>query len=61
MTPRSVRTVAAGVIGTSWTTVASPSPGTGDDWLFGVSALPGGGGFWAVGTTGSATLTEFHC
>jgi hypothetical protein len=47
--------------GRSWTTVASPSPGTGDDWLFGVGAVPGGRGFWAVGTTGSATLTEFHC
>ena len=46
--------------GSSWTTAASPSPGRGDDWLFGVTAVPGGG-FWAVGTTGSATLTEFRC
>ena len=46
--------------GSSWATVASPSPGSGDDWLFGVTAVPGGG-FWAVGTTGSATLTEFRC
>ena len=47
--------------GTSWTTVASPSPGSGDDWLFGAAAVPGGGGFWAVGTAGNVTLTEFRC
>jgi len=47
--------------GTSWTTVASPSPGSGDDWLFGVTAVPAGGGWWAVGTTGAGTLTESHC
>jgi hypothetical protein len=47
--------------GTSWTTVASPSPGSGDDWLFGVTAVPAGGGLWAVGTTGAGTLTEFRC
>jgi len=60
-TPRSAfRTLTEHWNGASWTTVASPSPGTGDDWLFGVTAVPGGG-YWAVGTTGSATLTEFHC
>ncbi len=46
--------------GRSWTTAASPSPGRGDDWLFGVTAVPGGG-VWAVGTAGNATLTEFRC
>lgn len=47
--------------GSSWTAVASPSPGTGDAWLFGITAVPGGGGFWAVGSAGHAALTEFHC
>jgi hypothetical protein len=47
--------------GTSWTVAASPSPGRGDDWLFGISAIPNGGGFWAVGRAGPASLTEYHC
>ncbi len=46
--------------GTSWTAAASPSPGQGDDWLFGIAAIPHGG-FWAVGNAGAATLTEHHC
>src|SRR5258707_808966 len=47
--------------GTSWTAMASPSIGPGDNWLYGVAAVPNGGGFWAVGTDGNDTLTEFHC
>jgi hypothetical protein len=46
--------------GTSWTAVSSPSPGNGDDMLFGAARVPGGG-FWAVGLAGARTLTEFHC
>jgi hypothetical protein len=46
--------------GTTWTVAASPSPGAGDDWLFGLSAVPGGTGFWAVGSAGQATLIEYH-
>jgi hypothetical protein len=55
------RTLAEHWDGTAWTAVSSPSPGTGDDWLFGLTAVPHGGGFWAVGTAGNATLTEFRC
>jgi len=47
--------------GTSWTAMASPGVGPGDNWLYGVAAVPNGGGFWAVGTDGNNTLTEFHC
>jgi hypothetical protein len=54
------RTLAEHWNGTAWTTVASPSPGTGDDWLYGVAAVPGGG-FWAVGTAGGTALAEFRC
>jgi hypothetical protein len=54
------RTLAEHWNGTAWTTVPSPSPGTGDDWLYGAAAVPGGG-FWAVGTAGGNTLTEFRC
>jgi len=50
--------VAAPVLGLGLT---RPSPGAGDDWLFGITRVPGGGGFWAVGTAGGRTLTEFHC
>jgi hypothetical protein len=46
--------------GTAWTVAASPSPGQGDDWLFGIAAIPHGG-FWAVGNAGAATLAEHHC
>ncbi len=46
--------------GKTWTVVTSPSPGSGDDTLFGVAKVPGGG-FWAVGAAGKNTLTEFHC
>jgi hypothetical protein len=55
------RTLAEHWNGTSWTAVASPSTGPGDNWLYGVAAVPNGGGFWAVGTDGNNTLTEFHC
>jgi hypothetical protein len=47
--------------GSSWTALASPNAGHGDNWLYGVAALPNGGGFWAVGTDGNNTLTEFRC
>lgn len=47
--------------GTSWTAVASPNAGQGDNWLYGVAAVPNGAGFWAVGTDGGNALTEFHC
>jgi len=55
------RTLAEHWNGTSWTVAASPSPGQGDDWLFGLSAVPGGTGFWAVGSAGQAALTEYRC
>jgi len=55
------RTLAEHWNGTSWTAMASPSVGPGDNWLYGVAAVPTGGGFWAVGTDGNNTLTEFHC
>jgi hypothetical protein len=47
--------------GSTWTVTRSPSPGRGDDWLFGASAVPRGGGFWAVGAAGASTLIEFRC
>lgn len=47
--------------GHTWTIAPSPSPGQGDDWLFGATAIPHGAGFWAVGSAGQATLTEFRC
>jgi hypothetical protein len=47
--------------GRSWTVAPSPSPGSGDDTLFGVTKVPGGSGYWAVGTAGGDTLTEEHC
>ena len=47
--------------GTTWQAVSIPSPGHADDWLYSVAAVPGHGGFWAVGSSGTATLTEFHC
>lgn len=46
--------------GKSWKVAPSPSPGRGDDTLFGVAKVPRGG-FWAVGNAGGKTLTEFHC
>src|SRR5262249_4426488 len=55
------RTLAEHWNGTSWAAVTSPSPGSNDDWLFGLTALPHGGGFWAVGTAGDRTLIERHC
>ena len=55
------RTLAEHWNGTSWTTITSPSPGSGDDWLFGLAAVPHGGGFWAVGQAGPGTLIEHHC
>lgn len=55
------RTLAEHWDGTSWTTISSPSPGSGDDWLFGIAAVPHGGGLWAAGTAGDATLIERHC
>jgi hypothetical protein len=54
------RTLAEHWNGTSWTVASTPSPGQGDDWLFGVTAVSGGG-FWAVGSAGNATLPEHHC
>jgi hypothetical protein len=42
--------------GTSWSVVASPSPG-GDDGLTG-AAVVSAGDIWAVGSTGTQTLTE---
>ena len=47
--------------GKAWTVAASPSPGRGNDTLFGVARVPGRGGYWAVGTAGDKTLTEFRC
>lgn len=47
--------------GKVWKVAASPSPGRGDDTLFGVARVPGRGGYWAVGTAGDKTLTEFRC
>ena len=55
------RTLAEHWNGTSWKLAPTPSPGSGDDWLFGIGTVPRGGGFWAVGTAGAGTLTEFHC
>jgi hypothetical protein len=46
--------------GHAWTPVPAPSPGAGDDWLFGAAAVPGSG-FWAVGVAGSRPLIERHC
>lgn len=54
------RTLAEHWNGSAWTAAASPSPGSGDDMLFGVAKVPGGG-YWAVGTAGDTTLTEFRC
>ncbi len=54
------RTLAEHWNGTAWTVAGTPSPGSGDDWLYGVAKVPGGG-YWAVGTAGGATLTEFRC
>ncbi len=47
--------------GKTFTQAPSPSPGRGDDWLFGAAAVPGNGGFWAVGAAGPRTLIERHC
>jgi hypothetical protein len=47
--------------GSRFAVVASPSPGRGDDWLYGIAAVPRGGGYWAVGNAGSGALTEFRC
>jgi hypothetical protein len=46
--------------GTAWTKASIPSPGHGDDWLYGIAAVPRGGA-WAVGGTGNAVLIEHHC
>jgi hypothetical protein len=46
--------------GRAWTLASAPSPGTGDDWLFGLAAVPGSG-FWAVGNAGPRTLVERFC
>ncbi len=54
------RTLAEHWNGSAWTAAASPSPGSGDDMLFGVAKVPGGG-YRAVGTAGDTTLTEFRC
>jgi len=54
------RTLAEHWNGTAFTVASSPSPGLGDDWLYGVAAVPHGG-LWAVGNAGNATLTEFRC
>lgn len=54
------RTLAEHWNGRTWTLARSPSPGSGDDWLYGVAKVPGGG-WWAVGTAGGATLAETHC
>jgi hypothetical protein len=55
--------VEQGVNGT-WSLVASPSPGPGDNGLAGIAAVPGGG-LWAVGVTSGngnfSTLIEHHC
>jgi hypothetical protein len=47
--------------GASWTRRPIPSPGHGDDWLYGIAAVPHGPGFWAVGVAGNHALTEFRC
>ncbi len=47
--------------GTSWVPVKVPSPGRGDDWLFGAASVPGNGGFFAVGQAGAGTLIEHTC
>ena len=54
------RTLAEHWNGTAFTLASSPSPGHGDDWLYGVAAVPHGG-WWAVGNAGNATLAEFRC
>jgi hypothetical protein len=46
--------------GRAWTQASAPSPGTGDDWLFGLAAVPASG-FWAVGNAGPRTLIERLC
>jgi hypothetical protein len=44
--------------GRAWTQVHAPSPGRGDDQLFGIAAVPANGGFLAVGLSGQNTLVE---
>jgi hypothetical protein len=50
-------------MGPSWSLVASPNVGTGDNGLAGITAIPGGG-LWAVGVSSSkgnfATLILWH-
>ncbi|HEX9623864.1 MAG TPA: hypothetical protein VF979_05765 [Streptosporangiaceae bacterium] len=46
--------------GHAWTPAPAPSPGAGDDWLFGAAAVPRSG-FWAVGFAGPHTLIERFC
>lgn len=46
--------------GHAWTTATAPSPGAGDDWLFGAASVPKSG-FWAVGNAGPRTLVERFC
>jgi hypothetical protein len=46
--------------GHAWTQAPAPSPGAGDDWLFGAASVPKSG-FWAVGSAGSRTLVERFC
>ena len=46
--------------GHAWTSAPAPSPGAGDDWLFGATAVPKSG-FWAVGFAGPRTLIERYC
>jgi hypothetical protein len=46
--------------GHAWTPASAPSPGAGDDWLFGAASVPKSG-FWAVGNAGPSTLIERFC
>jgi hypothetical protein len=46
--------------GHAWTPASAPSPGAGDDWLFGAASVPKSG-FWAVGNAGPQTLIERFC
>jgi hypothetical protein len=46
--------------GHAWTAASAPSPGAGDDWLFGAASVPKSG-FWAVGNAGPRTLVERFC
>lgn len=55
------RTLAEHWNGSAFVQAPIPSPGRGDDEMFGLAAVPHGGGFWAVGSAGNSTLTEFRC